>query len=442
MGLASFDVRRWNLPLAAVAAAGLACGPTVAPEGEGETDTDPTAATTYDGYDYYDDYPCGGTAGCCYEGDCYDDPYECTEDVDCGPQGLCTEARTCQATTELLDCETTTEVVPLELPIDLAHSFTSLAFVEVDGDPGQELVVGRLGRTELYLGPEPTPVELPWDGNDAVLDAVSGDFDGNGTLDLVLPTLRSLLVMTSDGAGGYTLSVDPSLSLPSKRVEALQWDGDGLLDLAGLGFDGQVQILLGNGVGSFVPYASLPDPSEIQSLARGRFGGDAQDDLVAHYSLGDTTVYLGSAAGDIDADASLLGELYQIRRLLSGAIGGGADDEIVSHAPAGMAGTWSLLELWTDGTGTPQLYALDGSIEQAAMGDIDGDGVDDVVVSDITTMSYLRGSSLDGGASLACRAIYSFPGTVDALEVGDLDGNGRADVAYASQGVVTVLLTQ
>lgn len=445
LGLPSLDVSRWNLPLAAVAAAGLACGPTVALE-EGETDASTTGATTYYGDDYYGDdvYCADGTAGCCY-GDCYE-PYECAEDLDCGPQGLCTEERTCQFTELLPDCESTTEVVPLALPLDLTHPFTSLAFVEADGDPGQELVVGRLGRTELYLGPEPTPVELPWERADAVLDAVSGDFGGDGLLDLVVSGPAGLFMLLGNGVD-YTPMGVPFAELTTMQLEALDWDANGSLDLAGLTPDGDVIILLNlEGAGVFQAPIMLPNFAAIESMTRGRFGGaapdDALDDLAAYYSTGTTTVHLASPAGDTEEDMSLLGPVYEPRRLLSGAVGGGVNDEIVSHAPARMSADWSLLELWPDGAGVPLLYSLMGSIERAAMGDIDGDGLDDVVVRDLTTLSYVRGSEVSGGAVLACRASYFLPETVDALEVGDLDGNGRDDVAYVSQGLVTVLLTQ
>jgi hypothetical protein len=437
MRLASLDVRRWNLSLAAVAAATLGCGPVVTPEGETDTDSDPPASTTYDEY-----YCADGTAGCCYYGACYYEP-ECFDDADCGPFGLCADGGTCVRTEEVPECESLIAAQVLELPVDDVHPFMSLAYVEVDGDPGQELVVGRLGRAELYLGAEPVPVELPGVETDGVLDAASGDLDGDGVLDLVLSTTGAgLLVMRGDGSGGFELSAEPAAAAPMQSLEALQWDGDGLLDLAGLTLDPpHAQIMRGTGMGSFAPPESLPMLATLDSLAFGRFDGDDLDDLVVQHGTSATTIYLGSPAGDVEGDTSLLGEIFDARTLLAGSIGGGPQDEVVALGPP-RAGGWSLIELWPDATGTPRLYGLDGQIVHAALGDLDGDGSDDLVASEATSVTYVRGSIDASGAALSCRAPYGSAGPVDALAVGDLDGNGLDDMTYVSGGLVTVLLTQ
>jgi hypothetical protein len=179
-------------------------------------------------------------------------------------------------------------------------------------------------------------------------------------------------------------------------------------------------------------------------MAAGRFDGDALDDLVVFDDADATTVYLGNAEGDLDGDASLFSEVPRERRLLAGALGGGANDEILGLPGPGAVDTSSLLELWSDAGGDPQLSTITGPIDRAAIGDLDGDGADDLVMAQLSSILYVRGGSSGENATLSCLASYysSVPNVLDAMAVGDLDGNGRADVAYASLGAVTILLTE
>jgi len=453
MRLTAFDVRHWNLShgsvashsLVATAALGFACGPVVDPPG-GETDPDPSTSTTYYYSDSDYDYCADGTAGCCYyETDgCNYDP-ECGYDFCLGIGEICADVDTCIYSDVLTECASEVSTVALELPVDQVHLVVSLAFVEVDGDPGRELVVGRLGRAELYLDAEPTPVELPWLDADILLDTVSGDFDGDGDVDLVMPTAQSgLLLMTSDGSGNFTAALDPAVALPTTSLEVLDWNGDGVLDLAGVDQDGQAGLLLGDGTGAFAPFMLVPQLDDFRSVIAGRFDDDALDDLLASDAASAATVYLGNAEGDLMGDTSLLGTIGRERLLLSGAIGGSAGNDIVGYPLPGAAS--GLFELWTDTTSDPRYFSFegDGEVGLAALGDIDGDGSDDLVMSNASSLRYVPGSSDGEQATFSCIGSYSFVGAspVDALAVGDLDGNGRADVAYASLGVVTVVLTQ
>jgi hypothetical protein len=445
MSLASIDVRHWNLPLVATAALGLACGPTTDPM-VGETDTDPStsSATTY-GDDYYDsDYCADGTAGCCYDDGCYYEP-ECGFDFCLASGQFCVDESTCLYSEVLPECGTEVSVVLLDLPLDQVHLVTSLAFVEVDGDPGSELVVGRLGRAELYLDTVPVPVELPWVDPDVVLDTVAGDFDGDGDGDLAMSTAQSgLLLMTNDGSGTFTAALDPAVALPTMTLEVLDWNGDGVLDLAGVDQDGQAGLLLGDGTGAFEPFVLVPQLDELRSLVAGRFDDDVLDDLVVSDGGGTATVYLGNAGGDLMGDSSLISDIGRERLLLSGAIGGSAGVDILGYPPPEAPS--GLFELWTNITDEARYFSLDGDggVGPAALGDIDGDGSDDLVMSNVSSIRYLLGGSEGERATFACIGSFTFVGAsaVDSMAVGDLDGNGRADVAYASAGVVTVLLTQ
>jgi hypothetical protein len=465
------DTRWWNLSLGAAATTVLgACGPFVILEGETDTaaetatDTEPTDPTTTiecnngsdcePGYDCignvcmpYDDYYCGGTGGCCDGGCCYDDCCygecyynECYADEDCGPLGLCNDGYGygyCQSAQELMDCGAMPGAVLLELPPASGNEFLSLAFVDANGDPAEDLVVGRVGAAELHLGPgDAPPIPLPVPADASVIDAVSGDFDGDGVSDLLLSTAEGRLLLLA-GSGGFSLALDQAVGASLVDLVALQWNGDGTLDVAGISSEGQAMLFSG-GEGSFVGDEILPTFRGTFSLVGTNFSPDAYGDLVAADEVS-ASLFLGSAEGDAQLAANLPGNPHGQRRVLSGGIGGGAADEVVGYTPKSG---WLLLELWSDGLDGPQLYSIGGAATLADMGDLDGDGLSDVVVGGDSMITYVHGDSDPGYATLWCQSTYFFGGPVETLAVGDFDGDLRADVAIESAGSVAMLRTQ
>jgi hypothetical protein len=391
----------------------------------------------------YDDYYCG-TGGCCDDGCCYGECYyyECYSDADCGPQEVCSGGYGgyCQYPEVLVDCGVMPEVALLELPPASQDVFVSLAFVDANGDAAQDLVVGRSANAELHLGPgDAPPIALPVPPDASVIDAVSGDFDGDGDADLVVSTAQGrLLLLAADGAGGFALAQDQDVGSAFLDLVALQWNGDGALDVAGVSAQGQAGLHLGSGSGSFVGFEDLPTFDAVVSIAGTDYGGDAYGDLWAQDSEAGQ-LFLGDFSGDLTLDEVLPGNMHGERRVLSGPIDQANAHEVVGYTPKP---DWLLLELWIDGVAGPLLYALDGAGSLAGMGDIDGDGVRDVVVGGDSTIRYVRGTTDPGYASFACQSTYFVGTPFETLAVGDFDGNGRADVAIESLGSVSVLRSQ
>lgn len=468
------DTRWWNLSIGAAATTVLAaCGPFITLDGEtdtaSETDTDPTPTdpdatdTTPNQcnmqsdcqpgeecidnicmpYDYYcADGCCDG--GCCYEECCYGECYyyECYSDEDCGPVGLCNVnyGGYCQTPEILNDCGQPLAITVLELPPASDDDFVSFAFVEVSGDTAEDLVVGRSGSAELHLGGGAPPIVLPAPPDVAVVDAVAGDFDGDGDRDIVASTAEGrLLVMAGDGLGGFTLVQDQDIGAALYELSALQWNGDGALDVAGVSTSGQAMLHWGGGDGSFIAVEILNTYDEVYSMALTDFGDDEYGDLVVEDQVAGQ-VFLGSFSGDLTRDYDLSGILHGERHVLSDDIGAGVVHEVVGYTPKSG---WLLLELWSDGLDGPQVYALqDEAAALADMGDFDGDGRSDVVVAGGSVVHYVHGEDDPGVSVLGCESSFFFGGAVGAMTVGDYDGNGRADVAVQSGGSVVLLLTQ
>lgn len=480
------DTRSWNLSFGALATSMLAaCGPfVVIPEGETDTDavtdtdpqpTDPSAADTtpaqcvsasdcdpgyecIDGacvYGYYcNDGGCcyggsggccyGGTGGCCYGDDCYNNG--CYSDAECGFGGICDSAygygygyNQCIYPGALPECGDLPEVMALELPLVGEGEFVSLSFVDVDVDPARDIVVGREGTAELHYGANAAPpVLLPVPVGASLVDATSGDFDSDGDMDIVASTLTGeLLLIASDGAGGFELTQFDLFGVSLTDLHAVEWDGNDALDVAGVASDGQAMMILGDGSGELTTYV-LPTEGGVSSLDRMTFSGDSYDDIVVQDQFSGQ-VYLGNFTGELSVFQYMSGSLHGRRRLLSARVDETSPDEIIGVTP--LDG-YVLLELWAGGVEGPQRFALSGDATVADTGDVDGDGSVDLVTAGIESISYVRASAESGYPGFTC--VTTIPTAVPtvALEVGDFDGNGRADLAHAGYGGPIMVLLQ
>lgn len=484
----TLDTRAWNLSMGLVASTMLAaCGPMIIPEGETDTDSStvtnpgpgptstslgPDEGTTSPGcgecpssyvcvdgecVDYNDDYSdsysddyndtCGYYGDYCdTDSDTYDPPDTdtfgrgCYSHDGCEPPNVCAESNECEEAPALLSCPDTPVVAPLVLPSTNADAFVSLAFVDADGDPAQDLVVGRDGSAELLLGPgDGPPIALPVPPGAVVIDATAGDFDGDGTAELVVSTQAAeLLLMSSDGAGGYTLTLTVAVAGPMVDLATLQWNGDGMLDLAGRVEGGQAIVHWGDGAGGFMEVYGLVTDSPVVSLAPTDLDGDGYGDLLVQDQDG-AKRYEGSNQGNLTHDGLLPAGWVGARGLLSAGIDPGAPYEAIGYT---LGPSWTLVELWPNALESPQYYGFTGEWLAAGMGDVDADGAADLVLGDAGILGYARGTFETGPPSLACVSTIEHQAEMGAMAVGDFDGNLRADVALGSSAGVTVLLTQ
>lgn len=463
------DTRAWNLSWGAVATTALAaCGPSGV-DGTTDTDTatggptqgDPTSTVECNSatdcpsghqcIDHVCRYDCASGAccdgDCCY-GDCYygdstdtDSPpfYECGYDAECELHSLCNAERTCEPIQLLPECPPEVGLLLLELIPDQGDPFLQLALVDTNGDAAQDLLVGHTttGAVELYLGPvDAPPVALPVLPNTGMRDAVSGDLDGDGDADLVLLTEQGLMTLVNDGAGGFVPGVEQPLEPPQSRLIALDWNGDGVLDVAGVPWQGPPVVVLGDGAGSFTGSVPLTAPTPVRSAVEGRFTPEGFDELVVQEDqVG--SIFSGSPSGDPVLDATLPGNVHGYRIVLSGDIDGPGPDEVVgaSSMQEGM-----LLEVWPDAVAGPyySLYVFDGGISHQHMGDVDGDGSSDVVLGSDDDVAVVL-SDPSASAWLSCETTRALSAPVHQIEVGDIDGDGRAEVVVHSLGTVLVL---
>ncbi len=222
----------------------------------------------------------------------------------------------------------------------------------------------------------------------------TGDFNGDGNLDLLTDSWAEdrLVILFGDGDGRFTT---PGTYVavgrhPYQRVRVADLNGDGRADIVSPNLEGDnVTILLGDGMGKFHQPARSP------------------------FACGDSPFNV--AIGDVNAD--------------------GKPDLAIVNSPSSTAdrkGQDGLTILIGDGLGAFTKMAgspfVTGKFPNIpAIGDLNGDGVADVAVSNpdgdkISIFTMSRKSSV------ATSATVSVPGHPKGLAIRDLDGDGKAEI--------------
>ena len=146
--------------------------------------------------------------------------------------------------------------------------------------------------------------------------AVTGDFNGDGVLDVAVLNAGAQLqqgtvsVLLGNGNGTFQAHLDSSVGVSYGYMVAGDFNGDGKLDLAvpsGVysstsGWQGAIAILLGNGNGTFQAptLVALPTTSEPVGIA----AGDFKLDLAVSGEAGDVYVLLGNGNGTFSSPAA------------------------------------------------------------------------------------------------------------------------------------------
>jgi hypothetical protein len=136
----------------------------------------------------------------------------------------------------------------------------------------------------------------------------TGDFNGDGKLDLAVSNIlaNTISILLGNGDGTFQSPVDYSTGPFPGNIVIADFNGDGNQDLAVVSNNANVSIFLGNGNGTFQPKVDYPAGTAIESLTIGDFNGDGIPDIAVSdapctagfcLNVGSVNVLLGNGDG-------------------------------------------------------------------------------------------------------------------------------------------------
>jgi hypothetical protein len=306
-------------------------------------------------------------------------------------------------------------------------------------------------------------------------DVELADFDGNGSVDVALTfssqpadayngldTYVNVFLGAGDGAFAapklYALAPDP-LPWVSFAMASGDFDGDGVLDL-GFGSmvrwlsgatDWRVETLLGDGAGGFVGGTTKPfecSSCEVIVADAQDFDGDGRDEFLVPGSSPDSApydypvLYFPNAGDGSFGDPLGLGEYNGTVSVETEDVTGDDLPDILLMSSSDQV---TLLEGHGDGTfGAPERFVTGATITSGALADLDGDGASELVL--LGDYAYAPGLSIARGAAPARRFVLPRVSRVPSgypsqlSPAADFDGDGQLDVLAFDYGAIELML--
>lgn len=324
----------------------------------------------------------------------------------------------------------------------------SVAIDDLDADGKPDLVIVNGGSYTVSvlrnLGNSALAARVDYATGALPVFVAIGDLDGDHKPDLVVANSlgRSVSVLRNLGDGAFAARVDNATGSLPISVANGDLDGDGRHDLVvANASSGTISVLRNLGSGEFAARVDYATGGSPRCVALGDVDGDGKLDLVVANSGSSVSVLRNTSSGvgnvSFAAKVDFATGAFAFFLAIDDLDGDGRPDLVVANANGNSVSVLRNTSLGADNVSfAAKVDCGTGSNPRSiAIGDVDGDGMPDLVVgnSSSNTASVLRNTSSGGGdLSFAAKVDYATGSAPSSVALGDLDGDGRPDLAVAN----------
>jgi len=271
-----------------------------------------------------------------------------------------------------------------------------------------------------------------------------GDVNDDGRVDIIVAnyTSNDVSIFLGNGDGTYQTPVTFSVSPNPSSVIVADFNNDCKLDIATSSFSSNnICVLLNTGTNgantvSFGAQILSPAGNGIKALAQIDFDGDTNLDLFAVNSKSNSiSLLFGKGDGTFAPEQTFAVGRNPVALAIGDLDGDGCPDVVVANQDSN---NFSVLLCSKAIPGCPvfqrqAIYDLGSSPSSIALGDINSDGILDVVATNKgdNNVSLLLGN---GDGTFQCQTTISVGTAPCSVALGDLNGDLKLDIVTANGG--------
>ncbi|MCE9537649.1 MAG: FG-GAP-like repeat-containing protein, partial [Bacteroidetes bacterium] len=273
---------------------------------------------------------------------------------------------------------------------------------------------------------------------------ISGDFNGDGKVDLAVSnaTSNNVSVLLGTGTGSFGTATNfPTGNQPSS-VTSADFNEDGIADLAVTNNgSNNVSLLLGIGSGSFSAATNFMVGTNPYSIISHDFNGDGKTDLaVANSGSNTLSILSGTGTGSFNsADNFTVFQNYSVT--CADFDEDGKVDLALATASSNLSVLLNCTVFCTGNFGTTTNFSVGAVPYSVTNADFNSDGKIDLVLANggSDNVSVLLGTGTGGFGTAANFPTGAAPVSVASADFNE-DGKGDLAVANSNSGTVSVLL--